>query len=621
MCGILGTLPATETRPFKKALDRLIHRGPDGYGIWQAHDDTITLGHRRLAILDLSEEGKQPMHYANYSITYNGEVYNFVEIRTTLQKLGFKFRSESDTEVILAAYQHWGVACLKHFNGMWAMAIWDHHKKQLFLARDRYGQKPLFYAFTKGKFIFASEMKAILPFLPEVVPAEHFNWCTQNIFDYERTDKCLIKGICRFPSGCYGYVNLSTQCIDFHKYWNTFEHLPEVPRNYEDQVAAFRALLLDACQLRMRSDVPIGTALSGGLDSSAIISAMAHISTTQQPVERVSKDWQHAFVATFPNTPLDERLYAQKVVDHLKIPATFVDMNQIASIDNLERSMQLFEEIYITSPVPMVALYSAIKKGGVSVSIDGHGADELLSGYDNSIYTAFPDCNFNPRKIKAILNARKALIPDNEQFNNKRGIAPTAYLRYMAGHYLLTTLDTIKNKRSNHNYRQAQNRTLGSFNSHLYELFHERVMPTLLRNYDRYSMLSSVEIRMPFLDHRVAAFLLAIPWESKIRGGFTKSILRDAAAPFTDSSVIQRKTKIGFNTPFTDWIRTSWKTYFLDITHSESFRTSGLIDSVSVKKSVEQLMAARHPKFADGQQVWNQIMPYLWEQSFLKAHS
>jgi asparagine synthase (glutamine-hydrolysing) len=324
-----------------------------------------------------------------YSLTYNGEIYNFLELRDQLLALGHRFESESDTEVLLACYRQWGADGLLRCNGMWAIAIWDRREGQLFLSRDRFGKKPLFYAVVNGRLIFASEMKAIYPFLPRVEPSQDFAWMAGHIFDYEATDKCLVAGIKRFPAAHHGWWDGKT--LTLRRYWNTLDHLEEVPQNYDDQVERFRELFVDSCRIRMRSDVPVGTALSGGLDSSATISAMAHIGKTH-PGMRVSEDWQHAFVATFPGTPLDETRYARKVVEHIGIDATFVEIDPSRDIGRFDEIFYRFEELYITSPIPMLQTYEAVRAHGTRVTLDGHGADELLGGYPDAVLHATRDC-------------------------------------------------------------------------------------------------------------------------------------------------------------------------------------------------------------------------------------
>jgi asparagine synthase (glutamine-hydrolysing) len=606
MCGILGTLPNTEQTFFKRALDELSHRGPDGFGIWQ--DEYLTLGHRRLSILDLSEAGKQPMEYNHLVITFNGEIYNFVEIKAELEAKGHRFVSTSDTEVVLAAYLEWGELCLRKFNGMWAMAIWDKEKRTLFLARDRFGVKPLFYAFIKGKFIFASEMKAILHFLPQIKLATHFDWCKNNIYEYEATSKCLIEGISRFPAGHFGIVNLENQEIKLTRYWDTLQELEEVPKTYQQQVEVFRERFFEACRIRMRADVKIGTALSGGLDSSAVTSALVHLSNKG---ERTSPDWQNAFVATFPNTDLDERRYAEVLTSQLGVNAVFKEIDPSKGVQQLEEYLWLFEELYLTSPIPMIEIYKTIKQNGVTVSLDGHGADELLSGYGNGLFNIIKDQPFSLSTIRQVIKTYKEIRNIEDKKTWKYFVDGFEGRKNLFTHYGKSILGLNQKE-------DLQAQKLGFFNQYLYTLFHHTILPTLLRNYDRYSMAASVEIRMPFMDYRLVKFCFSLPWQSKLNKGYTKAILRDAMNPYMPQEITWRKLKIGFGTPFTEWIRGSWKSYFLDTIHSQDFQQSAVIDSKDVKNTIENLISAKNPNFAQGQNAWKAIMPYFWEKSFLK---
>lgn len=248
MCGIYGVINRKVRREqAMECLDTMIHRGPDGFGLWQ--EDGVTLGHRRLAILDLSSAGSQPMSYANerYWMTFNGEIYNFIEIREELQHKGYTFRGNSDSEVIMAAYCEWKEKCVDRFNGMWTFAIWDRQEKSLFLSRDRFGVKPLYYTeFPAGGFAFASEMKALLPLLEKVEP-------NKEMFDryfadnhYESQPECLIKGIKRFPAGSYAWIRNGK--TEITRFWNTLDHLIKVPDTYEEQVEQFRELIFGCLQ-------------------------------------------------------------------------------------------------------------------------------------------------------------------------------------------------------------------------------------------------------------------------------------------------------------------------------------------------------------------------------------
>lgn len=610
MCGILGTIPATNENKFKKALDTLKHRGLDDYGIETVGYD-ITLGHRRLSIVDLSSHGHQPMldKSKRYSIVFNGEIYNFLEIKTALQKKGYSFSSSSDTEVLLNSYIEWGDKCVMKFNGMWAFAIWDSYKKELFLSKDRFGKKPLFYAFVDDKFIFASEMKAVYPFLPEVKISKDFHWMKNNIFAYETTEKCLIDGIKRFPHGHNGVFKNGQ--LKLERYWNTLDYLEEVPFSYEEQVERFRELFLDACKIRMRSDVPIGTALSGGLDSSATISAMAHLSKSQ--VDYGKNDWQHAFVASFPGTPLDESHYAKMVVDNIGIDATYVDIQPLKYWDNLEEYFYMFEDLYITSPIPMIATYGAVKKHGTTVTLDGHGADELFSGYGHLV-EALWDSKFSIKNSIDILNTYQETLGNGKQFKHNSNF--NIYLKYMIRKLAKTILGKgFKSKDNNHpNFKKLDN-----FSQQLYIIFHETILPTLLRNYDRYSMINGVEIRMPFMDHRIVTFVNSLPYSSKFGNGYTKKLIRDAMDPYMPKEITWRKSKIGFNSPIVDWMQGDLKEWFLDTVHDKAFLESNLVDSpLALQSQILDIANKKSNSYVEAENSWTRLTPYIWEKSIYK---
>lgn len=613
MCGIVGCIPSPEKDVLKRALSNIAHRGPDGEATWFSPDGEVSLGHRRLSIIDCSDLAIQPMFYLDrFVITFNGEIYNFIELRKELEALGHKFRTQSDTEVVLAAYCEWKEKCLLKFNGMWAFAIWDKEEKRLFMSRDRFGVKPLFYSQDNKRFAFGSEMKALFPFLDHIERSEHFDWCSKHIFEYESTEKCLIKGIKRFPAGHYGYFLPDEKRLELTKYWNTLDHLVEVPEKYEDQVEQFRELFMDAVKLRMRSDVRIGTTLSGGLDSSAVVSTMANINTNE---ERVSKDWQHAFVACFEGTFLDERKYAQKVVDHIKIPATFVEIKP-PSFDELYKMLYQFEDLYITSPVPMVAIYKELRKNNVIVSIDGHGADELFSGYGHDLRYAILDAGLNMNSVNSIHEAYTEIWPLNSDNRYKYNLKKYyEEIKSFTGgkkgflKYFLSGGKLHKNEKLNESV----------FNYVLYNLFHKTVLPTLLRNYDRYSMASGVEVRMPFMDYRIVEFLFSIPWDSKIRNGFTKALLRDAIGPFMPKEIALRRSKIGFNTPIANWIQKGWQDNLKEIVNSREFNNSAFVkDSDDIRRLFAAISEDHEASFGMGERFWQKISPFLWERSVLR---
>lgn len=608
MCGILGGTPSVEPLKFRTALRLLAHRGPDGEGVWQ-DGESVILGHRRLAILDASQIASQPMQYlGRYNIVFNGEIYNFLEIRRELEGFGYQFNSASDTEVLVAAFAHWGSHSLNRLNGMWAFAIWDSHKKSLFLSRDRMGEKPLFYIHDGARFVFASEQKALLPFLKEVRPSARFHSLCKNPYAYEGTEESLFQGIFRFPAAHYAWFSNGNFSKD--RYWTPVQQTVAVPSRYEEQVELLRALLLDSCRLRMRADVSIGTGLSGGIDSSAVVAAIA-VNGKHQGGERIASNWQNAFVASFPMTVMDESVHARAVADHLGIPLSEIAIDPSKHVDRLEHWAYLFEEIHEVNPIPHIILYQEMRKRGVVVSLDGHGGDELFCGYESSVLHALPSAVPRVDKMRMVLDTYRHIHPQNAQFRSMTSFQIALYLARSKVRDLLCTKNGWPFNKSD-----AQR---DSLNSHLYDLSFKTVLPTLLRNYDHYSMMSGVEIRIPLLDHRIVDFAFSIPWQSKVRNGFTKAILRDAVAPWLPSGIVNRKTKIGFAPPIIDWMRGPLREYLLDEINSTSFRQANLIRSAHLGSEINAIILDTGPTtLYSAEQVWKEFGIYLWEKAFLQ---
>ena len=611
MCGLLGYWGQIDRSRFEHALERLEHRGPDGAGIWRDNDVPLTLGHRRLAILDPTEAGAQPMHFGDHSVVYNGEIYNFVEIRSTLQEKGYQFKTHSDTEVLLAAYDHWGPECLSQFNGMWALAIWNHRDQSLFLSRDRFGKKPLFFCFQKDAFIVGSEMKALMPLMQRVELNEEFTSLSNELFTYESSDQCLVKNIVRFPAGSYAIVkpeDIECGRLTAVKFWDTMDQLVDVPADYGQQVERFKELFVDACRLRMRSDVPIGTALSGGIDSSAVACTMHHVAKGPAG-ESMASDWQRAFVATFPGTSLDEREYAESVVQHIGSQGVFMPIDPAAGMEKLGDYLYLFEELYWTTPIPMIDIYRAVSADGVKVTIDGHGADELLSGYDGFL-KGLDDSLWDFSYARHVLRCWGNPSPTRRDVWNQLVVnhhGRKGLLKFLLNRLIRPQREDIKRKR------------FGHLNQELYHCFHKGILPTLLRNYDRYSMAASVEIRMPFMDHRLVSFCFSLPWQSKIprSSTYTKALIRDAIGPWMPQKVRERRSKIGFSTPVAEWFKGGWKECILDTIGSQAFAECEIIDPKSVKQRVESAINEKVPGH-EADRAWAELMPFFWQQSFFQ---
>ncbi len=606
MCGILGYIGNFDQLHLFKGLEKIAHRGPDGSGTF--FHDQVALGHRRLSIIDLSDNAKQPFEVLNrFVIVFNGEIYNYLELKKELGVEGFNFKSSSDTEVLLYAYVKWGKSFVNKLNGMWALAIYDKQDGSLFLSRDRMGKKPLFYTLSNSGIVFSSEMKGLYPFLDQVnINYEVASGAMTNSFGYESTEHCLIKGIFRFPAAHNAsFINSE---LKFERYWDPEKIKIEIPDDYQKQKEIFRELFLDACKIRMRSDVTIGTALSGGLDSSAVICAMAHLSKTNTDSSHAQKDWQHAFVAAFPGTSLDETKYARMVTDHIQVKADFIEIDPLKDIESIFYKTYLFEEIYYAPVIPFIQLYEKIKSNRVTVSIDGHGADELFGGYPFDMDAALVDSLPNLKKFADVL----------ESINNVSGKSKNSDYQNKLKYALLNKYPILRKFSENLNLVPKKEQ-FDFLNSTLFSSTFTTILPTLLRNYDRYSMMNGVEIRMPFLDYRIVEFAFSIPYSSKVRHGFSKAIIRDAMSDIMPREIAYRKDKIGFNSPAHDWMNKELKTWINDLIHSNAFNNSALIDQTKTFKFVSETINKKTIDFTEATKAFEQLIPVIWEKSLQYA--
>lgn len=611
MCGIAGLYSNSIGIDFDRFLDSLKHRGPDGRGVFKDPHEDLWLGHRRLKILDLSESAAQPMPYANkrYWITFNGEIYNFLELRLELQHLGYSFRTDSDTEVILAAYCEWKEACQLKFNGMWTFAIWDSKEKNLFLSRDRFGVKPLYYYYDKGCFAFASETKSFLHF-PVEIDDQRVSEALRG-YPIEALEETLFKGVKRLLPGHFIQYS-KAKGLSITQYWNTLDHLHSVPSGFEEQVEAFRELFFDACRLRMRSDVPIGTSLSGGLDSSSVFCTLMQIQQGKKELkERIPIHSQSVFTALYPHTSQDEFRFAKEVIQYTQATSHFSSIECHELIQNYETAVVQFEEIF-DLPIGPWLLYRDFRKKGILISIDGHGADELFVGYhrqvQEALYNAVNPFKYNslrkiftqmyepqvPERIpysavlkKGIKERLPSLFPPSEESNRWIHSPPTRPLPQPA-------------------YRNhSKFKNLSSLSQLLYEDFHTFSLPTILRNFDRCSMAHGIEVRAPFMDWRIVCMAFSLPDSSKIAKGYTKRILREAMKGILPESIRTRKSKIGFSNPTTEWFRAGLKPFILDKINSASFLSSTIWDGPEIRNFV--LNAYEKGNYAEAKRCWEFI--------------
>lgn len=607
MCGIAGILKfnaqSVEAREIKKLTDAIAHRGPDGEGCWINKSENLGLGHRRLSVLDLSDNASQPMHYADgrLTIVYNGEIFNFAELREELGNKGYKFTSDSDTEVLLASYHYWGKDCLHKFNGFWAFAIWDELNQELWLARDRFGIKPLHYMHQQGQqFIFGSEtiqFKYIDGY--KRLPDEAMiTYNIQNSWGIEGLGKTIFKGIEQIRPGHFMIVKPNEESREI-QWWKTSDHLVQVPSSYAEQVEKFKELFEDAVKLRLRSDVNIASALSGGLDSSSVFATIRNIATAKEKIYRIPNEWQRAFVAVFPDTEQDERIFADSVLDYVNGEAVYVDCNNNNDLEaKLMLSIRNHDSISATPLFIIDDLYASMNSHNITVSMDGHGVDEMMYGYPFNVLNAYGHQIHDANYAKEIKGIYQGMLPANQgkYFNNSMKFHNRLYrytnrkTSHLFNKFIRTDqktqwLNVDINEAINLTDHPVPDRFQGS-EAQLYSDFHFTTLPTILRNFDRGAMRNGIEIRMPFLDFRLVTYVFSLPMKSKLGDGYTKRILRDAMKGVLPELVRTRQLKTGFNAPLKSWFQRELKDFILDEVSSTEFVNNNIWNGKVIRNHV-----------------------------------
>lgn len=563
MCGIAGIWDfnsIVETGRIEKMTNIISHRGPDGEGAWSKEDGKLVLGHRRLSIIDLSVKGTQPMHCLNrYTITFNGEIYNYIELREELKKKGYTFNTDTDTEIIPAAYNEYGAGCLAHFDGMFAFALWDSKEEILFCARDRFGEKPFFYTHQQGKvFRFASEMKSLwADGAPKELNMKMLYYflaydVIENPFDKSET---FYKNVFRLEAAHYLLVEKDGS-ITKQRYWD-IDLTRKSDISFKEATARFSELFFQSVERRLRADVPVGSSLSGGLDSSTVVCAIGQLRSE-------GKHAQNSFSARFYDEKLDEGKYIDEVAKVTNIQRHDVWVNEQIIFDNLQKVMYHQEEpMGGPSPFAQWCVMKLAKEKNVTVLLDGQGADEILGGYLHFFRPYFNELYLtDKKKFEAETLAYKTLHqkPFHPNLNFKlqarfpslfrnagklkRRVTVPDYLSFLHHDFI----NQYKNEVPPFEAFNSLNESLKYFTG-VYGL------EKLLRFADRNSMAHSREVRLPFLNHELVEFLFSLPPDYKIHEGWTKYILRVSMQNILPHSIAWRVNKLGFNTPITNLLK------------------------------------------------------------------
>ncbi len=548
MCGIAG-FSWTNQSILEDMAGVLQHRGPDDQGFYL--DNNVSLGHRRLSILDTSPKGHQPMQFENLVIVYNGEVYNFKELREELESCGYNFVSGTDTEVVLYSYHQWGPSCVEKFNGMWAFCIYDKTKNALFLSRDRFGIKPLYYYFDGSRFIFASSLKAIRK--------HDLNFTVStpglNFFFYQKYiggDLTIFENCNKLKPSENLIFDLNKRTISRSKYYDLEKEICKHQNTpVEEKLGTIENLVIDSVEKRLVADVPVGSFLSGGIDSS-LISAI------------ISKNHRNfnTFSIGFKDESYDELEFSKIASEHIKTDHHYEYMD----IDHqlIQYIIENLDEPFGDSSVIPTYLLSKITRQRVTVSLSGDAGDEVFGGYDT--YKAYKIARYIPKFAVKLLSGLTNLLPPSDRkltlmFKIKRfarDFSSNVNRRHMD--WMATFNDSQRQRLLNDSFLNAESFTDCGPEKSLLSIqlndFHYYLAEDILKKVDLASMLNSLEARVPFLDHRLVPLVLSLPEKYKIRNLKTKWLLKEIAAGYLPKKIVGRPKK-GFTVPVSTWIRKS----------------------------------------------------------------
>jgi asparagine synthase (glutamine-hydrolysing) len=627
MCGIAGIVSQSADLEFVGPMtEAMSHRGPDGSGMWS--DGLCALGHRRLAIIDLSAKGKQPLCNENGTvwIVFNGEIYNFQELRRELESYGHKFNSHTDTEVIVHSYEQWGTECVRKLRGMFAFAIWDQPKRRLFLARDRVGKKPLYY-FDNGRcFAFASELQGLLQ-NPEV----------HREVDLEAVDSYLSWGY--VPAPLTGFKNVSklppahflvfdagpdrTRTL-LERYWD-LQYSPKFKMSESEAAEHLREKLTEAVRYRLISDVPLGAFLSGGIDSSIVVGLMAEVSGTRVKT----------FSIGFDDDDYNELRFARTIAERWSTDHTelTVKPDELAVLPKLVRH---YGEPYADSSAVPTFYVSQITRSGVTVALNGDGGDESFAGYDRYAAVRIADrlASLGPFGSATAVLARflpDSIDPKNRVRRAKRFLSaaheerPVRYGRWVSYFtaaakeqiYASSFADAVARRNTRHWMEDLWKEVgdLESIDAAMAVDIKSYLPYDLLAKVDIASMANSLEARSPFLDHVVMEFAAQLPVHLKLRGRQSKYLLKKTFADLLPRENVRRR-KMGFGVPIARWLRTSSRELLQDTLCSQQARQRGYFKA----EQVDHLVREHITEKADHSfQLWNLLMLELWQREFVDS--
>jgi asparagine synthase (glutamine-hydrolysing) len=626
MCGIVGII-GLNGQPVDPAVlqamnDRQAHRGPDGEGFvlawrdsggfqhallrrtaqWDSHATVrVGLGHRRLAILDLSDRGLQPMASEDQTtwLVFNGEIYNFLELRRELEASKHTFTSRTDTEVLLQAYLHWGEDCLAHLQGMYAFAIWDARRGRLFCARDRLGIKPFYYAICREHFLFASEIKALLSFpgLQAVADDENvLGFLVHGNCDYgERTAFRDVKAL---PAAHCLTLDLDTRRLKVQRYWDLMPQ-PDSKASDAERIDRLRELLMETTRRHLISDVRIGSCLSGGLDSSTVVGVVGNIRRQQPEATTAIGERLHTFTSCWKYQEIDERDYALAAARSVGADPHLVFPNPEGFWSNFEDLAWHQDMPFSGASYVAWCVMGAAREAGVKVLLDGQGGDEVFGGYAKFRYAYLATLLRSGRLGRVVREIGATLLQGDRYVLDIRGgyrYLPTCVRNFLRLDSVLkgalrANWDEVLSARSTPASRWWQNtssaRNGESPGTPLQRIQMDDILvdtlPQLLRMEDRFSMAFSLEARVPLLDHKLVEYGLSLPDHLKVNNGWSKFAVRQAMRGLLPEQVRLRKSKLGFPVPLRRWLARDLRVQILRLLEDD-LHCSRFVDTAAVRR-------------------------------------
>jgi asparagine synthase (glutamine-hydrolysing) len=607
MCGIAG-FNWMDKNIIKKMMKSISHRGPDESGTY--FDDNISFGHQRLKIIDL-KTGKQPIHNEDESIQiiFNGEIYNYLDLKKDLEQKGHRFYTNTDTEVIVHSYEEYGMNCVNKFNGMFAFAIWDSNKKKLFLARDRLGIKPLYYYFNREKFIFASEIKAILEW-EEIDRKVDINALNEYFtYRYVPSNRTMFENIYKLlPGHILVFENNKT---NISRYWDLKENITNNPESY--YISKLQELLRASIKMRLISDVPLGVYLSGGIDSSCIVALMNEIT-----------DNIKTFSVGFGNEGDSEFSYARFVSDQFGTDHHEINVDE-GDLKILPQMIwHLDEPIADAATLPTYVISRHAKKE-VTVVLSGEGGDELFAGYDNYKIMTFGQSfsKATPNFFKHVISTFAEHLPAYS--NSKRVIdlicADNENERYMNIMSLFNKKEIeMLNVNKDDSFNNYFPNNMKLLNKLLYFGINTWLPNDFFMKVDKMTMAHAIEERVPLLDYKIAEFSFMLPTDLKLKGITGKYIFKKAMVGIVPNKIIYRK-KRGYNAPMDYWLKHSLKDILEQLLEESSHNLYNTKYALKLLKEFQKSGKNYDENFYNSQKLWGFLVFEMWHKIFIEGEN